>query len=299
MRIQDRRIYRNYSGQSLSEYGLVAASIGIVAMGVLLMLGNNMSLLWDGLTRGMEREPNAQVSAYGTREGTNQANIGMQNVTLRFSGGQSITLIDYPADLKQSIATVGANGTTTQLSNNLASLALQLVQSGEIDQVQANLLIQLSNQGHRLAKIEGLIGTQVEKGDWFDKNAEFDGNKVSLQELHALIGWDDTISLQNPTDLLRFQKVGSESRQFATYYQSVVDAGLLKDPAIEKLVTTLSTQILVISESAEISLDAVKKQEVPAQEFNAEIAENVTNLNSASICTSKGSAHDTGVFCSN
>lgn len=129
-------------GQGITEYLLIAALVLVVSIGALALLGNKVSGIFGGMLAS--RPP---VAPSNPSTGSNTAAVTLSSATsqayaqqaasttmVTLSSGAQVSLDALPTDLKASITTLGANGTTTVLASSLQSLATQLADKGEITQ---------------------------------------------------------------------------------------------------------------------------------------------------------------------
>ncbi|MBY0402442.1 MAG: hypothetical protein K2X66_00960, partial [Cyanobacteria bacterium] len=118
--------------------------------------------------------------------------------------GTKIQLSQFPTNLKQSVESVGANGTTDSLANVLKELALKLKESGKIDMTQFQNLIDLANCGHQLGKLEGQVEDILDETTFSQealgqKTIDYNGQPLSIEKFSLLLGanaFNDSSRLQ-------------------------------------------------------------------------------------------------------
>jgi hypothetical protein len=147
-------------GNSLAEYAL---PLGVV--GVLIAVGLSGAGSW--FQDFLQDSFNGSISASGKSSGISQskslqlrpmgANPYTSSVYLTLQDGTRIEVPNYPTDLNKLIETLGPNGATDTLAEALRNLAKALLAEGKITPAEANLLSNLSNRGHDLAKNQRIL----------------------------------------------------------------------------------------------------------------------------------------------
>jgi hypothetical protein len=179
-------------GHSTVEYALPLAIIGLV---VLLGVGAMTPLFSGFVGKSLGQNDNAattspprtiQVQKLGS-------NPLVQPAVLTLSDGTKIQLSQFPTNLKQSVESVGANGTTDLLANVLKELALKLKEAGKIDVIQFQNLIDLANHGHQLGKLEGQVEDVLKEPNFSQeafrqKTIDYHGQPLSVANFSLLLG---------------------------------------------------------------------------------------------------------------
>ncbi|MBX2860710.1 MAG: hypothetical protein KTR14_05720 [Vampirovibrio sp.] len=169
--------YSGQSGQGLAEYITGGSIVAFVAIAAVAPLAAN----WQGFMAGIANDSvgggNTIASANTSQNtpapatqpvGVNAPIPGTTtNITtnafgstLTLSDGTTMTLEQYPLDVSM-IETAGGHGTTEFLMSQMETIIAQLEIDGKIDQTQASLLKDLSNQGHRIAEMEKIYETTL------------------------------------------------------------------------------------------------------------------------------------------
>lgn len=304
-------------GQSLTEYSVAIALVVLVVTPALILFGGQLKNAWQGFNTGISPTKRTQVAI------TNSTALQQaMNATVRFqtAKGTMITLnsaLSNPLD--KNISTLGANGTTAMLADSLSNVAKQLLDSGDISQTQYNVLIQLSNAGHTQAQLQTVIEQamknmpQGEAPYTYMANTQvtLNGKTSSLYDIWNTLSYGapnggyryfpatDTAINTLPTDLLHppSSNVLSSLSAFLDVYHQAESSGALSDPAVAQVVSSLSTQIALSSDTlmqavGEVYLGHSSAGQIPSLEVSV-----ATNMNSAGICTT-GNGTDSGVQCS-
>jgi hypothetical protein len=283
-----------------------------------MLFGGNLKSLWQGFGGGLAA-PQVKTTQLGVTTLPSQKGLSSTTVSFKTAKGNTITLEGYQTSpLGQSIATLGANGTTTVLANNLAQLAQELLESGDISESQYNILIQLSDAGHKQAMIEAVIEHAANSAagassSTFLDNTQvvLDGHTKTIGELWNSLGYNapggggryftSTGKVVNtlPADLLHpaSSDVASSLEAFLDVYHQAESSGALSDPVVEQVVSSLSTQIALTSDALVQAVGQVYLGNSPAGQIQTLAASATTHMDSAGICTA-GSGTDSGVSCS-
>jgi hypothetical protein len=223
--------------------------------------------------------------------------------------GQDLTA----TNMAQMVDTSGANGTTELLASQLEQMAKQLLDTGKIDQAQYGSMVELANQGHRIAEIERQVelaaASTATKADFLKQKVSVDGKSYSMQQVFEdLIGWEDGINASDrtPADAFSKNSVNDETGKFISLYQQLQHSGAMSDPQIKASVENLSGQITFLSELTQDASQTIFYNDLTPKQMSgmmvADVKKNTsisqaTNGNSAQICTT-GNSSDTGTHCS-
>ncbi|HEY9686008.1 MAG TPA: hypothetical protein V6C52_03440 [Coleofasciculaceae cyanobacterium] len=230
-----RYFWQKQTGQSLIEYVVSGTLIGGVCIAGLMITGKDLNDQLKGLTADMKKSTgnstiNANAIASSSKGVTTAPDKkGLSTVTIKLSSGEEITLDQYPADLSKSIATSGANGTTEMLLANLDSFVSQIKAADNLTPEQSSILAALSNQGHMMADM-------IKKGEIL---AASTGDPLAVAESVGALGWTPNGGYHG------------ESQAFLDLYNQADTSGVLADPAVKSVVSTLVSQILNVSNAAE------------------------------------------------
>lgn len=201
--------------------------------------------------------------------------------------------------LQQSVQTAGVNGATNMLANEMTRLAQEKLADGAIDQAQYKSLIDLSNEGHRLASVLGLIEdafSQRGRQNPYDTVVQFEGKAVHIWKLANDIGFGDRRT-PLPKDPLRASyKASGVLKHFLDAYQDSLTSGSLNDPAIRQQIDLLASQIVMTSHALDIALYDYDDDKINAKEITNQAASQLTNQNSIVICQT-GNGADNGRQC--
>jgi len=233
-------------GQSLTEYGIAAALIAIVAISGLTRLGGNLGKLFNGMLPGPGQQTAAVTANQLPAAGSTFVPSSSANASSSPTASAAI-LLSAPLTTKAlsaSVQTAGVNGTTSMLSDSLLLKANQLKADGKIDENTYNDIVALANQGHKLAQIETAIDSAAKSagsngGLGFDKTSVvLNGKTYSGPDIVA------QISGTSP-DILAFQQLQSQ----------VLNSSAITDPAAKSLISQLSGNILNVASAAATSGD--------------------------------------------
>lgn len=256
-----------------------------------------------------------------------------QPLVITLANGERVVLDEYPANLAQMAETVGGSGVTESLLASLESLTAQLQAQGELTEDQANLLKELSDQGHRIAQIEALV-EQLAASSGNDKNifrnarTTFEGVNYNPANLSDLIGVysstpASTAQAQTiPPELIPYfnrlfrnsnslqessqRYAGREFVSFLAAFKAADDMRAFDNPQIRAVVADLSGKITRLASQMEDQVNATKGIGNPAtgddysqytpDRFRLDYAARLTHENSAGICAAGGS-RDSGISC--
>lgn len=318
----------SFPGQSAVEYILPIALIAIVAIGSLMVMGNTLSRQFSGMISTVNYSalmPNGQYQPNITQL---MDQIETQSIQYTLQNGQTITLQGYPTNMTQAVETLGINGASDIMSAVMQSLAFQLRQEQEISEEKAQQIVDLANQGHALAATQGLLANalQAANGDLHTLHTmqvSHNGESINVLELMNRVGSTDTSVLGSnvsreevhadaikamnmnhhyfgelPSGTQHF--VGTELATFLNLYGTVQDEQVLKDPGLEGILQTLTSQVLKLSllsaRNAYVVWDESVKFDLNAP-LDAEAYAHLTNIESTGICA-MGGGQSSGVSCS-
>ncbi len=296
------RLHRRAWGNVTPEYALIGAIVLGASCVALANIGDTVSILFNNML-GTKPKQTTEVTAPPT--GNGQVNPPPQQgagVRITLSDGTIIHLPEYPQDLTSLISTAGANGATDVLANTIKVLAQQLLDSGAITKAEFNNLIAMSNQGHRIANVQKAIESVAQNSsspsEFSSSMFEFDGNTYSLDEITALIGFDnDSMDPNAVVDHLTDPTASPEISAFQNLFAKALQTGALDDPVLRDVVQTLSEQILSLSDLTNIAAYNIADYSAPPSSMTQNITSNLTDQKAAGICGA-GAGVDSGVQCS-
>lgn len=224
------------NGISLTEYGLIAGIITIVALPALLSLGQNVSKATESIltTRNQPSVSAAKLQAGKPSPAASQTTSILQGVPAVLS----------TSDLTRTVQTVGVNGTTVLLADSLTTLSNQLLQAGSIDETTYNAIVALANQGHTLAKIEASVESAAKAAGsgggsaFYSTSVALNGKQYSGPELVSMLN-------RTSPDIKAFQELQS----------TVLNSTSITDPALKSVLTQLSNNILNLADASAESGD--------------------------------------------
>ena len=289
-------------GQSLVEYSLAIGAVCLLSLGGLIMLGGSLR---DFIPKILHKEnaPTEQSTAPST-PASPSSTAGTSHLNITTSSGGTINVDDYPTDLKTTIVTLGANGTTDVLADTILKLAEQQLAAGTISQDQYNSLAALSNQGHYLGELAGAIQTAAANstdGTTFNNTtAVIKGETVPIVSLNGMLGitgenYNDPSSMT--LDALHAKDANPPLQQFNDLYQQALTSGAMNDPVVRQVVEDAASKIAQINTSLDYLAGGVSTETVSATSSTTFLAGLMVHQNASTICTA-GNGSDTGVSCS-
>ncbi len=306
---QNRR--HGIRGNSLVEYSLplVIFFMGAAIVATLSDLPQRLQEYLADTMGGEVQGTSLQVSPLAHGLANNRA---AGNIHIRLSDGSILTIENHPGDLLRSIETSGANGTTTELAAGFEEIVRQLHEHGEISDAETRMLIELANQGHRMAALEKLVedaaAAATSGADYRSTLIEYNGQHYTPRELMkthlAYHNWEpgmandpfftEKIVMRNGVEERAYPR--GETGEFVRLYNEVKNAGMLDNPMINSIVTGFSKQIVILSEQVDTVYSSVNDN-TALDNLTNEVYSRSTDLNSAGICHT-GGGEDSGVNCS-
>lgn len=286
---------RTPAGSNLVEYGLAAAIIAIGSLTALFALGGNV----NDLLQAVKEDFGGNITAAETSvPGTPQPPPvdlapGTTRVTITLGNGETITLDSYPSDMSATIQTAGGSGTTELLADALRQMIRQLLEAGEIDQVQAGSLMALADAGHHMAEAHAFLEAAATSCDNLYCFDAYIGESGS--------GWNiDTVTV---AEGLRMG--GEYQSRLENAYTQAINEGALDHPRVQQIVSILKTQIDMMGDARASQVDMVQAgliqdQNTAMYDLNRLMAAEFgsqTHRNAADICRLGGDA-DSGISCS-
>lgn len=329
--------FRHPQGNTLVEYILPAGIVGLVLVTAATVLGPNIKTASSHVVHGQSVKNQSIVTVTGLGNGISPAvaktlEMGAQfktiGMTLKLADGSTVALPAFPQDLKQSVESVGGNGTTQFLLANLDALREQLLQEGKLTPEQDNLLKALSSQGHYIAGAEAAMEnpakTTGSSSAYGSSTIVYDGHgaepiEFSLRLMSGMGYYPDNnpngttyssvtgISPQAAKDLHMEGAIsmGNDTLKFAQIYSTALEQGAMDDPAVRSVIQTLTQNVLDIADQTGKAGDYTANEYFYEQpqfsnytpgNFNQNVAAPLTHTNSAAICQT-GGGQDSGIQC--
>ncbi len=278
---------RQHSGQTTTEYILLAAIIGIASIAILSSFSNNFAaglpslldrIFWGGGT-GVSNTSSTNSTSMATSP------LGTKNLTITTANGTVINLNNYPTDIKTLIEPTGGSGTSRLLMNQFQQLIQNLVAAGDINTNQAILLNDLANKGHRIANIANALETAANDPtfDLANDILTFEGSSMTARKLSGdlsggfiggnsvttlppdaltnppktcdsngcsikyILSDNDVVKLYDPSTSYNNLPAGGPLYSFIDTYQAAQASGALNDPVVAQLVNAMGADALSIS----------------------------------------------------
>src|SRR6478609_890117 len=247
-----------WCGNTLPEYVLIALFLILACVTGIQLLSNNVSMAMVKVRDDMKTHQQAAQSVLAAEQ---PAAAAAANGASGSGAGAGLTAAQT-ALLQQSLAdkiqTSGANGATELLADQLSAAAELLLAQGKINASQYDILMQLANQGHRIAAIQDLITNAISSanGDTTllqNMTLVYNGNTYTVSQLAQMIGTSSNPAELANTNVLALDpsQYDSQIASFAGLYNEALNSGALSDPAAMSTVTSASQQIGNLAESVE------------------------------------------------
>lgn len=322
-RIRDARPHRAAVGQSVSEYAIIGALITVICLPALVLLNGHFNQDLQGFTGALSKQsPVIKTLHAPTAGGSPVTNTAASAVSLSTANGVKIQLSpELSLPLSQTITTLGANGSTTLLANNIQAIAQELLATGAITEQQYNALTKLSNQGHLLAEMMGAMDEAAQRKEYASTDAFFyeepiyvNGQKTTPYDVWNQLGYlppdgaykyatpdrelpQGQTYTEIPADPLQPPRPASSTMQkFIDLYSQANQSGALQDPTVKAVVEHLSQQIALTTEAVVQAHGDAFMHYTPISQAASGAASKVTHVDSAGIC-SVGQGTDSGVHC--
>ncbi|HEY9687496.1 MAG TPA: hypothetical protein V6C52_11010 [Coleofasciculaceae cyanobacterium] len=294
-------------GQGLAEYTLAGALILLLAIPVLMLFGNNLNAVFAGMLSSSDQKvavaaPVTTTSTAPTASPTSstQGN-GLTSITT--VNGTVISLPNNPTGISKTVATSGANGTTTLLASQIESIAQQLLAAGELTPAQYSTLTALSNQGHTIAQVEAAIeklaANSTDSVSFMAGTSQYpELTGLATGEINLNIGYHTgAIDPTLVTDPLGSIDIATgPTKVFLQLYQDALNSGALNDPAVKQQIDSLASEIGYLSEVAMDGAQDIKWGTIPPSQLQQQYVSDATHWDSKQICTT-GNGTDSGTQC--
>lgn len=298
---------RRTTGNALTEYGVIGSLVLLASLGALTAFSGTLSDLLGQSRSDMKANILASKSAAAKNPFKDPPPVapviiggtgtGATGPVSSAPGG--LTAQPISTDLKSTIETLGANGTTQYLSDQIAAYAKKFLDEGKIDKQTYDVLVDLANQGHKIGDVQGLIEKAADGSKsaeaFEDKNITWEGQEYSMKDLGLLIGWqskqpDEISDPTNPPG-----GAGDVMQRFIDLLGDAQAAGF-KSPEAEAVITELAGQIIFMGELVEnFNCETVNGRANPNEHDDLVVSE-ATHYNSTGICEA-GGKKDNGQYC--
>lgn len=328
-------VRKRASGITLSETGLVIATIAIVAIAAVSVLGGSLEHLLGGVGQNQNTisilNPVQSPSTPTLRQSRDARGplmeAGQLPEQITLDNGSTIDLSEYPQDIPTSLSTSGANGTTEKILGNLQILTRELASTGKITPAQAGMLNDLANKGHEIAELERMIETAAQNSN--GDRAAFLNATIQLQGQTQTLGRADIASqLGFAYDYQTGEIYYAPESLLGTFLELRTQAennGSLNDPQVRQTVNSMVNQIVNIANGVETTVyfiqtdttqnianfneqiqDYMTREQqtfadagtstITPLSLNGQSASSATHSNSGTICTT-GNGQDNGSAC--
>lgn len=208
--------------------------------------------------------------------------------------GQQLSL-NLPKSVAQSVLTIGANGTTDLLASNLTAMANQLLEKGEINQEQANTLLNLANQAHHMAEVQKNLETfSTKMGS--DVTA-FKITPVTIDGITYANGYEAALSIG--MDDNNASAKGAELQKFWDLYAVATEANHTLPSELKSLLQQHAVTINNLSDSMRVAMQTmITNGSGTPGELKDMMADQLIHSESTNICHMESGNQDSGVHCS-
>jgi hypothetical protein len=287
------------SGQTLSEYSLGIALVAILSLTALSNLGGNLKVAFKQMIP--KAAPSAIVNTMPTTNNPTNAPNGSVKLQTGSSNGNiagnfSESVIephDYTTRLTGTVTTLGANGTTFQLANQVKALGEKMLASGEITETEANKLYALANQGYRLAELEKQVEDASKRnsstGDFLGSSISFDGKNYTIPEVAGLIGFGTPTDLtqdikKNSNYMLETADASPETLAFIQLYQDAISVPGLQNSEAKGVISQLSSEISYLTDAISNLIYGAYDPNITLENLNKNTVSVATVYDSTSLC---------------
>lgn len=290
---------KSTSGNTLAEYGLIGTGVLVACVAGFMLLGSGINQFAGKVKHDMrsKRTSAISVTAY-MKEHPEIRNLGPLTSV-------DMDLLQEP--LAQRTQTAGANGTVTTLTRQLAYIARKQLANGEIDGTQYQQLMDLANQGHKMASFQKIVADTLAScgGDpnaCKNKILPYNGKEYNFTDVYTSLGYNGS---SMPKNFLQSNpdNSGGELRAYLMRYQLALKSGGLDSPEAKATVDSASIQISMASDAFQKTLLEFAKGKIDLEntsELNKELGNNLKDkeihADSGKICTA-GDFEDDGVTC--
>jgi hypothetical protein len=290
---------QKFLGQSFTEYCLAIALISLSSLGVLAMVGTNITAKAPAILPMPTAPPTtgAGTNTNGSNSTSNPSTTGGN--TPSPSGSSSNQPL--PSDLSKVLQAAGVNGTTEVLADQIRQIAQHLLDTGKLTPDQANYFFVLANEGNRISSIEKLIEDANRTGA---KTVTFDGKTTTPYDLAESVGWTNEPSQYYNTIVNTAGDMMSrapdnrsvEMQSFIDKYQQLVNSGAMSNPDVQNVISNLTAKIATLSEVTEAYTSDAHWGTTLAPTMSNYAVSQTSFWHSSNICAT-GAGKTVGVTC--
>jgi polyhydroxyalkanoate synthesis regulator phasin len=305
-------------GQSLSEVSLVASILAVLLLSSLAVFNQQFALgMQSTAAKLMPAKSGGIVTASNALTIPPVQTVPKQTLLVQLEDGSQLSLSGFPVSDTAMVEVSGMSGLTNAYASTLQQLVDQLVAAGKLTSEQSQSLIDLSNQGFRLSRIQAAIEEAIKNnagklvGDLNKVMLTVDGETQPLSYWRkqvngngvAAIHSGDTYDFTTPESLIHYSdaitpNMGGYHRDFhlfMTRYKEAFDDGSLTEPAVQSVVEQLVFNIAYNSDSVSNHLwtDSRTTDSIPKAYLS-----DVSAKSSGHICD-VGNGNNTGISCTN
>ena len=285
-------------GNAITEYALIGLLLLLSAIAAVQLCGANFNTAMGMVKDDMKAKNQAALAAWASNTASATGKMPALSLSEQALLEESLT---------SKLQTTGANGSTEVLARQLAAAAAKLLKDGKIDQSQYDILMKLSNQGHKMAQVQGMIADAMKyaNGDVNLFNGlkfTLDGQSYTAPQLAKMIGFNGPSPADFGTANILCSPTGgttgSEVGNFLSLYNQALSSGALSDPLAKSTVDSASTQIASLGELMEdVVWNVQNGMSMDTASITTLTSTSTTTMNSSKICTA-GQFVDNGALCS-
>ncbi|MBY0403403.1 MAG: hypothetical protein K2X66_05860 [Cyanobacteria bacterium] len=323
---------KHQKGQSLSETALVIGLVSLVAIPVLLGMGQLGNQQLASIQTHQDQFKQLSSLASTRPPGNYVINVGSaipgtQPVELTLQDGSKLSIPNFPNDMGTLVETMGPNGATELYNNTIRQIGMRLLSEGKITPEQANQFSNLANSGHGLAQVAkfyedassqlGMNPSEYTKRILPYLNTQLQNKRYTSEippdirstfgisndfydvakDSQGFVKKDAQGNYINKTADPDKNYVSAEHADFIAQYTQLKQTGALADPALNLLITSLSKNIISTTISTAIygNRGALAEYQFDPKNLKSKVASEV-HANAVNICAA-GDGKDSGVYC--
>jgi hypothetical protein len=303
------RISQKAGGQSLLEYVGIPCLVVMVSLGSFTLLQGHLGQLALDSKKSIQNDIGLRNDAKKTLD-TAAAIASVKDaspeVELMTSLEETSPLDettsnfqDFPSgSLSETINTLGANGTISVMSQQIETIARNLLVTKKATPSQYNALLKLANQGYLLAQanyqIEKAAKESLSATDFKNKTIRVNGQSYPVNGFSTLtLTSSGSYNTQYDT---RATSSSSLALDFVDLYNDFVNSGNIADRNVYNTVRTLFKSTLAVQIAADASRGRILNNGSTPDQLNQNTAHQISG-NATDICLT-GNNTSNGKKCS-
>jgi hypothetical protein len=275
---------RKQSGHTLGEYAFISVLVLCVCFLPLKLLSSDIKNTFDAML--------VSITTKASHSSPSSSNLGVSSNANQFVSLHGTILPKMiPVKIDQAtVMTLGVNGTTLAYVHQLKATADLLKEQGKIDPATYKDIIDLANEGHSIASIEGIIEYQAQAANsnsFVNQTLTINGQQQTIEGLAKSIGINNegTDKVVNGKTLANFIALRNQVMQ-----------DLQGKPNISSIIAPQVEDISIIAQSVQNIVHKIAVNEDNASAFVGSVASAASNKSSGVVCGA-GSFSDSGSLC--